>query len=139
MSGQAHERVNEVLSSWKEIASYLNRGVRTVQRWESMLGMPVHRPAKKSRSAVLAFRSELEQWLKNDTVAGEVNRSATRDDPPPPRITLSDLQRSVERCESLRSEMRINLREFNQALQQYGDTVRSLRFSSPRPRRQAAV
>ena len=54
-----------VLHSWKEIAAYLNRGVRTVQRWESELGLPVHRPRGKNRSAVLAFREELDDWLRH--------------------------------------------------------------------------
>src|ERR1700679_3188686 len=31
------------LDSWKEIATYLNRDVTTVQRWEKREGMPVHR------------------------------------------------------------------------------------------------
>ena len=52
-----------VLNSWKEIATYLGRGVRTVQRWESELQLPVHRPRGKNRSAVIAFREELDQWL----------------------------------------------------------------------------
>lgn len=34
---------NERLDSWKEIASYLKRDVRTVQRWERREGLPVHR------------------------------------------------------------------------------------------------
>ena len=55
----------EILNSWKEIASYLNRGVRTVQRWEAELGMPVRRPRGKGRSAVIAMRSELDQWIKS--------------------------------------------------------------------------
>src|SRR4051812_44515354 len=33
----------KVLQSWKEIAHYVNRGVRTVQRWEALFGLPVHR------------------------------------------------------------------------------------------------
>jgi hypothetical protein len=53
-----------VLNSWKEIATYLGRGVRTVQRWESELRLPVHRPRGKNRSAVLAFREELDDWLR---------------------------------------------------------------------------
>jgi hypothetical protein len=52
-----------VLNSWKEIATYLGRGVRTVQRWEAELQLPVHRPRGKNRSAVIAFREELDQWL----------------------------------------------------------------------------
>lgn len=54
---------SEVLNSWKEVATYLGRGVRTVQRWEQELGLPVRRPRGKSRSAVIAFRNELDQWL----------------------------------------------------------------------------
>ena len=53
----------EVLNSWKEVASYMGRGVRTVQRWEQELGLPVRRPRGKSRSAVIAFKSELDAWL----------------------------------------------------------------------------
>ena len=52
-----------VLNSWKEIAIYLGRGVRTVQRWEAELQLPVHRPRGKNRSAVMAFRAELNEWL----------------------------------------------------------------------------
>jgi DNA-binding transcriptional regulator YiaG len=33
----------ERLDSWKEIARYLNRDVRTVQRWEETDGLPVYR------------------------------------------------------------------------------------------------
>ncbi len=54
---------DEVLNSWKEVATYLGRGVRTVQRWERELALPVRRPRGKSRSAVIAFKSELDQWL----------------------------------------------------------------------------
>ena len=52
-----------ILSSWKEIAGYLKRGVRTVQRWERDLRLPVRRPRGKGRSAVLAIRSEVDAWL----------------------------------------------------------------------------
>ncbi len=52
-----------VLNSWKEIAAYLCRGVRTAQRWEHDLGLPVHRPRGKDRSAVIALPSEIDSWL----------------------------------------------------------------------------
>jgi len=57
-----------ILNSWKEIATYLGRGVRTVQRWEAQLGLPIHRPAGKDHSAVLAFSLELDQWLDSRPV-----------------------------------------------------------------------
>src|SRR5215467_6950635 len=56
---------DQILNSWKEIASYLNRGVRTVQRWESELGLPVRRPRGRRRSAVIAMRSEIDAWLNH--------------------------------------------------------------------------
>jgi hypothetical protein len=54
---------SEVLNSWKEVALYLGRGVRTVQRWEQELGLPVRRPRGRARSAVLALKAELDTWL----------------------------------------------------------------------------
>jgi len=45
----------EILSSWKEISSYLGIGVRTAQRWESELGLPVHRPEKLNKTYVIGW------------------------------------------------------------------------------------
>lgn len=56
--------MNERLDSWKEIASYLNRGPRTVQRWEREEGLPVHRLHHDKGDTVYAFRAELEAWRK---------------------------------------------------------------------------
>jgi hypothetical protein len=53
----------QILNGWKEISSYIKRSVRTVQRWEARLGMPVYRPALKDRSAVVAFSDELDRWI----------------------------------------------------------------------------
>ena len=50
------------LESWKEIAAYLHRDVRTVQRWEAAEGLPVHRHQHKKRGSVFALRSELDHW-----------------------------------------------------------------------------
>ena len=52
-----------ILTGWKEISRYLDRGIRTVQRWEVELGLPIRRPAGGSRSSVLAIPSELDAWL----------------------------------------------------------------------------
>lgn len=51
-----------VLNSWKEIASYMARGVRTVQRWERELNLPVHRIGAGKRSPVYAIAAELNFW-----------------------------------------------------------------------------
>ncbi|HEY6947076.1 MAG TPA: tetratricopeptide repeat protein [Candidatus Acidoferrum sp.] len=52
------------LVSWKEIASYLGREVRTVQRWEQTEALPVHRHEHQKRSTVYAYASELDEWFK---------------------------------------------------------------------------
>src|SRR5881398_3209855 len=45
------------LDSWGEIASYLGREVRTVQRWERTEGLPVHRHEHKKKSTVYAYEA----------------------------------------------------------------------------------
>jgi CheY-like chemotaxis protein len=52
----------EKLQGWKEIASELGRSVRTVQRWERTLGLPVRR-GKDARAEVFVFKDELQLWL----------------------------------------------------------------------------
>ena len=53
---------DDKLKSWRQIAVYLNRGVRTVQRWNLYAGLPVHRVGP-ARTPVVAFRSEIDAWL----------------------------------------------------------------------------
>ena len=53
------------LDSWKEIAVYLHRDVKTVQRWEKREGMPVHRHQHDRIGSVYAFSSELDAWAQN--------------------------------------------------------------------------
>src|SRR5262249_17011432 len=52
------------LSSWKEIAAYFKSGVRTVQRWERLEGLPVHRHQHQKAGTVYAVKSELDVWWK---------------------------------------------------------------------------
>jgi len=53
------------LDSWKEIAAYLKRDIRTVQRWEESEGLPVHRHIHKERGSVHAYRAEIDVWRQN--------------------------------------------------------------------------
>ena len=62
-SAQTIREGQEFLNSWKDIANYMGRGVRTVQRYEVSYGLPVRRPAGKSRSSVMATRSEIDAWV----------------------------------------------------------------------------
>jgi hypothetical protein len=55
-------KVVAILNGWKEIATYMHRGVRTVQRWQNF-GLPVRRPSGHMRSAVVTTTEELDRWL----------------------------------------------------------------------------
>jgi Tol biopolymer transport system component len=82
------------LDSWKAIASYLGRGVRTVQRWEREEALPVHRLAHEKRGSVYAYRPEVDAWwesrrrsLSNDVEGSSSTADAVTPTPPLERIT----------------------------------------------------
>ena len=78
-SGQASP-ADERLDSWKEIAAYLKRSVRGVQRWEAEEAMPVHRHRHDKRGTIFAFKPELDAWWRERGALlpdrnGDVNES----------------------------------------------------------------
>jgi tetratricopeptide (TPR) repeat protein len=54
---------NRVFDSWKEIAAYLKRSVKTCQRWERELGLPIHRPDQGSGARIVAYKQDIDRWL----------------------------------------------------------------------------
>ena len=56
------------LESWKDIATYLDKDVRTVQRWEKDAGLPVSRPSQGKIRNVYASRFELDAWRNHPGV-----------------------------------------------------------------------
>jgi TolB-like protein/Flp pilus assembly protein TadD len=62
VASQQRPPASERLDSWKEIAAYLHKGARTVQRWEREAGLPVHRLQHDKLGSVYAYRSELDAW-----------------------------------------------------------------------------
>ena len=79
------------LDSWKEIASYFRREVRTVQLWEKREGLPVHRHFHKQLGSVFAFRSELDVWNEQVSHKGgqpEVAKQARTPASAPGHITI---------------------------------------------------
>jgi TolB-like protein len=66
------------LDSWKEIAAYLNRSVRTARRWEREEGLPVHRHVHNKLGSVYAHRSEIEAWRAAAGVTASAPRSSVR-------------------------------------------------------------
>jgi hypothetical protein len=66
-----------VLSSWKDIANYLGKGVRTVQRWERERGLPVRRPnGHTCKSAVLLYRDDADSWMVKQHLSRNVQAQA---------------------------------------------------------------
>ncbi len=60
--------LSDSLESWKDIADYLQRDVRTVQRWEKTAGLPIHRVQESKSGSVFAYRSEIENWRHKRSV-----------------------------------------------------------------------
>ncbi len=65
MRGAAQPTISDRLDSWKEIASYLRRDIRTVQRWEKTEALPVHRHPHEKLGSVYAFKPELDAWWRD--------------------------------------------------------------------------
>jgi tetratricopeptide (TPR) repeat protein len=61
------------LESWKEIAAYLRRTIRTAQRWERDEGLPLHRHGHEQRDSVYAIAPELDAWLEERRHAAKRN------------------------------------------------------------------
>jgi phage terminase Nu1 subunit (DNA packaging protein) len=103
-----------VLTSWKEIAEYMRRGVRTVQRWEQDAGLPVRRARSSGKSAVLARPGDLDLWL-----ALHNQRHPEEEDGqvPPGLVELrSRLAKGVEASRVLRENARVLRGEFRSSL-----------------------
>lgn len=66
-----------ILTSWKEIAAYLDRDVRTCVRWEQRYGLPVHRLDRDSKAKVFAYKDQIDAWLaERAAAAGSSQRPA---------------------------------------------------------------
>lgn len=65
------------LSSWKDIAAFFGRDVRTVQRWEKLEGLPVYRHKHHSQHSVYAYPEELSAWWQ------QRRADQTTESPPP--------------------------------------------------------
>ncbi|MCX6595073.1 MAG: hypothetical protein NTV70_01745 [Acidobacteria bacterium] len=65
----------EKLESWKQIAGYLDRDIKTVQRWEHQEGLPIHRLLHTGHASVFAWRTELDAWMQSRQQGPEPLRS----------------------------------------------------------------
>jgi hypothetical protein len=87
-----------ILNSWKEIAAHMNRGVRTVQRWEKE-GLPIRRIGKGKRAPVFALTVEIDTWFRKHGISAAVDgvtapQSESRRLQAESQLLLNSLQRS---------------------------------------------
>jgi len=93
---------SQFLSGWKEIAAYLGKGVRTTQRYERELGLPVRRPAGKPWGSVIATKAELDGWVK----ASPIRQAYHLRNPQPDSVSqASALRNHVTQMAELRGQM----------------------------------
>jgi len=114
-----------VLNSWKEIAQYFDRGVRTVQRWETDLSLPVHRIGKNNRGPVFAFRAELDRWLQACGTA--LNRAGGF---PPDSATTNSPKHPLEIWKQIRVSTE-SIRDRAEELQKLVEKLRTLMNYAP--------
>lgn len=125
-----------ILNGWKEIASYLGKGVRSVQRYERESGLPVHRPAGRYKGSVIATKAELDAWITASPI-----REASR----LPHLTqnnassleefrrhIEELRRLREETGQLRRDLRVSLAELRASIQTF--SARQLLPSRQQPR-----
>ena len=59
-----------MLNGWKEIAAYVGKSVRSVQRWQATLGLPVHRIRTPHGQIVYAAAEEIDAWRRERDLDG---------------------------------------------------------------------
>jgi hypothetical protein len=94
----------QILNGWKEIANHLKMSVRTVQRYEHHLRLPVRRPAGKPRASVIATKAELDGWLQASPIR-EVFRLSGTDFEKQFRSSTISLKHAVAEMTWLRDQM----------------------------------
>jgi hypothetical protein len=93
---------SQFLSGWKDIANYLGKGVRTVQRYERLMGLPVRRPAGRTAGSVVATRAELDAWVIASPVR-EVLQLTRRNSLP--AVQTDAIKSNLEQMTKLREQM----------------------------------
>src|SRR5262249_42226308 len=84
------------LDTWKEIAGHLRRAVRTVQRWEQVEGLPIHRHQHDKQGSIYAFKSEIDAWwaARSAVLADDVDQTVDASEkaplPAPPVPTVPE-------------------------------------------------
>ncbi len=118
MTRESNGIETSVLTSWKEIANYMGKGVRTVQRWERQLGLPVRRPVNcAQKRIVLARRADLDAWIAQHwSEAARAVQSAT---PAGDGDSRDSLHRKLMLYRELHTANQVLYEQFREAFQRF--------------------
>lgn len=116
---------SHILSGWKDIANYLGKGVRTVQRYEGDLQLPVRRPAGRARGSVVATKEEIDSWVTDSPIRGELTPGSSKHISPEP--PLQAMRQGIKEMTQLRIQMRGLRVDLHESLALLGESLRSLR------------
>jgi hypothetical protein len=94
----------KILNGWKEIADCLHLTSRSAQRWER-LGLPVRRVSDSTRSPIIAFSDEIEQWARTKRKRPDGGQ-ALRTSATTYQATVCETQRLVGELREVRKEQR---------------------------------
>jgi hypothetical protein len=114
----------QFVSGWKDIARYLGKGVRTVQRYEREFGLPVRRPAGKPCGSVVATKAEIDAWVNASPI-----RQAYRLSPRPIDVSIApfeQIRRGMDEMMHLRDQMALLRSEVRGSVELLRESVASL-------------
>jgi hypothetical protein len=104
-----------VLSSWKDIAHYAGKGVRTVQRWDRDFGLPVRRPVGSlKKSQVLLYPCDLDAWLAQRALQHRLKGEAAPTHRP--GLRSSRLAETIRTAKGLRTTRHILVDQIEQSV-----------------------
>lgn len=120
---------SHILSGWKDIANYLGKGVRTVQRYEGELRLPVRRPAGRPRGSVVATKEEIDSWIASSPIRehSKLEASDTR-----PVLSMETMKKRIEEMTRLRAQMKELRANLQGSLDALSESVRSLQAQMKR-------
>jgi hypothetical protein len=124
----------EYLTSWKEIATYMHSGVRTVQRYEREMGLPVRRPTGKARGAVMATCAEIDGWIAARPIHKTFELTRTSVDLG--QVYTAKMERGMDAMLKLRNQMLELRKETRSAMELLIQKVSSMHRNMPSSRPQ---
>ena len=127
---------SKMLSGWKNIATYLGVGVRTVQRYEQEHGLPVRRPAGRRRGGVMATTFELDAWVAASPMQEcfHLNKAlldSQERDMSAFKRRLDEMRTLRDQMVELRSELRSSMESLRHSIENLRGDIRVRRWEIP--------